>query len=117
MMQSLDLTRHPFDANSVLNWMIREWKKSPQEPLVILTAKDDGDALDNRLRVKLSTARTAIKQRMAYSEMIQFGFTSVVVPWTLEDNTELEALCLTRVVFQRHVYATAFADFDWKNHG
>lgn len=75
---------------------------------MLITGKGDGEALNNRLRVKLSTARRSLKDQGILSYQ-HFGMESTVIPWTLEDGTERDALHLVKVTHHRHVFADILA--------
>lgn len=99
-MDVLHTVQHPHTTVSILNWMLDMWKDS-SPPLTIITVKHDGMRLDNRLRVRLSQIRKAMKAKVQ-DNYIQFGFDSQVISWTEETGEELEALCLYRKVTRRH---------------
>lgn len=105
----LDTTRHSYDMAAILTWMLEIWDVHPNWDLLILTHKQDGSALDNRLRVKLSTIRKELKQKKV-SGMKQFGFDSQVMAWTLEDGTEREALVVQYKKTKRHSMRESFAE-------
>jgi hypothetical protein len=103
----LDTTRHSYDMAAILTWMLEIWDVTPSWDLLILTHKGDGSALDNRLRVKLSTIRKELKQKETRG-MKQFGFESRVIGWTLEDGTEREALVVQYRKTMRHSMRESF---------
>ena len=107
-MDILDITKHPVDSNSILNWMLWRWEQDPQAALMIITHEGDGTRLNNRLRVRLSTARTALRKG-GIKEFKQFGIETTLIAWTMSDGTRREALCLTRIVLTRHVVASVLA--------
>ena len=107
-MTLLDTTIHPYDTDSLLDWIILSWNDSPGSRLHILTQKGDGHSLDKRIRVKLSRIRTALKRRSTLGVQ-QFGIHSTVTPWVrLSDGKSLDALILVRVVHMRHVVSNVF---------
>lgn len=103
----LDTTKHPFDPASILDWALTQWDEDGRAGLVIITSKGDGDAMDGRIRVKLSLARKKLRDAKA-TGMKEFGIESQIIPWTLADGTELEALCITRKLHARHTMMEAF---------
>lgn len=98
----LDITKHPFDPASILEWMLENWSESPNNDLLVITHQGDAAALDNRLRVKLSTIRRELKNRDA--KFKQFGFESDIILWTTTESPPrmLEAVCLHYRVHMRH---------------
>lgn len=101
----LDVTKHSYDPASILEWMLENWMAEPQTDLLVITYDGDGSALDNRLRVKLSGIRRALKNRD--TKFVQFGFESDIIKWSNLDG-EYEAVCLHYRVHLRHQIADAF---------
>jgi hypothetical protein len=99
----LDAVRHPWDANSILEWAIMLWESDPGMDLLVITELGDARPMDNRLRVKLAS----VKKELG-SGFKQFGFTTTYFGWTLLDGTEREALVLSRKVHRRHTALEAF---------
>jgi len=99
----LDAVRHPWDANSILEWAIMLWESDPSMDLLVITELGEARPMDNRLRVKLAS----VKKELG-SGFKQFGFTTTYFGWTLLDGTEREALVLSRKVHRRHTALEAF---------
>ena len=106
-MTILDTTLHPYDTESILDWVLLEWQMNPRANLHILVEKGEGPSMDNKLRVKLSKIRASLK-RQRVTGVQQFGINSVFLPWTRLDGVELDSITLHRVVHMRHTFTTAF---------
>lgn len=114
-MTILDTTRHPYDTESILDWILLQWQMNPKAILHILTLPGHGDSLDRRIRVKLSKVRAALKRQQAHG-VIQFGINSVFLPWQrLDDGVMLQSVNLHRVVHMRHVFTEAFENVGLKD--
>jgi len=103
----IDAVRHPWDANSILERAIAVWDSDPATDIVIILLRGDAKPMENRLRVKLAAIRKQLKQGGG-TAIKQFGFETTTINWTLEDGTQREALCLSRVVHTRHIAIEAF---------
>lgn len=104
----LDIVRHPCDSTSILNWMLWRWEEDERAPLMVLTGKGDGKDLNNRIRVKLSTIRTAFRRANDHNYK-QFGIHSTLIKWETLDGFQYEALCLERVLEARHQISSILA--------
>jgi len=103
----LDITRHPYDSASILDWAIGIWDRFPQCNLLIITNRGDGAALDNRLRVKLSGMRKQLKHQKAIG-VKQFGIHTTFIKWDVGDGTRRDGVCLRRMIEGRHIVTEAF---------
>ena len=109
----IDIRRHPLDASSLVTWMLAAWAIEPDQTLLILTADGDGEALDNRIRVRLTKARKSVERQGAKSN--RFGFHSTCIKWTELTGDTCEALFLHRVVTRKHLFGMIIDD-DMKGH-
>lgn len=103
--------QHPYDSSMLIDWMLETWLAIPNETLVIITFPEDGLNTINRLRVKLSIARKALKVQHV-TAIRRFGIRTSVIPWTMEDGTQLEAVIMNQLIERRHVMQTALSQFD-----
>jgi len=104
----LDIRRHPFDSTGVLNWMLEQWEIKPEQTLLILTGLDDGEALDNRIRVRLTKARKSVMRSGAKIE--RFGFRTARIRWTELNGSSCSALFMHRVVTRRQTFGMVIDD-------
>jgi hypothetical protein len=79
------------------------WDSDPGMDLLVITEYGEAEAMDNRLRVKLSSVKKEL-----VSGFKQFGFTTTYMDWTLVDGTQRQALILSRKVHARHTALEAF---------
>lgn len=105
----IDLTRHPHDPASILNWALDIWERYPDQGLVIITEEGDGQSLDNRLRVKLSNVRNQIKNQ-AGADSKRFSLLTQVMPWAHDPqgNQRCEALYMEYRQRPSHIVQDAF---------
>ena len=97
----LNTVEHPFSTASILNWMLEQWSIQPSRPLVLILPPGEGEKVDNRIRVKVAKIRKSLLSS-GQDDFIQFGFHSMVIPWTEATGTNLDALCINRVKTGRH---------------
>lgn len=98
-----NLLEHPMDATSLLMWILDEWDRDPRASLVIVCRGGQGKDVLNRVRVRLSKIRKSLKDR-EIRDVKQFGIDASIIPWSLEDGYECDAVTLERTVEQRHRY-------------
>lgn len=107
-MLTLDITKHPCNAASVLAWILGVWSESPEAPALVVTHAGDGKALVNRVRVRLSNARKAMeKQGVNYHE---FTMNTDIIPWANWEGKPFEAVTFTRKVGLTHKISEALKD-------
>lgn len=107
-MLTLDITKHPCNAASVLVWILGVWDESPNAPALVVTHAGDGKALINRVRVRLSNARKALeKQGFKQNE---FTVRTEITPWADWEGKPLEAVTFTRKVGLTHKISEAMKD-------
>jgi hypothetical protein len=107
-----NIVRHPIDPAALVEWMLACWQEYPRPPLLILTHKGDGEALDNRIRVKLSKSRAILRRAHKYANLKEFGFRTTIITWTdPELGLDYDALCIEYFVSRRHSVAQSFNKF------
>ncbi len=104
----IDITKHPYDPASILEWALDIWELHPTQALLIITQKGDGAALDNRLRVKLSLVRSRMRNQHGEGTR-RFSIASEVIRWAKDARGEqaCEALCLQYMIRSSHVASDA----------
>lgn len=104
---------HPYDASSILNWMLSIWDENPAMPVVVIINAGDGDKMNQLLRTHLSQARAALKRRNIPLRT-QFGFTTKLISWNVTPTAAYEALCIVRTVQTRHRIAEMMSELRLK---
>lgn len=104
--------QHPIDSTSLLNWMLGRWNVDPYMPLIVITRVNDGESLNNRLRVQLAKVRGALR-RGGIKDTKQFGIKTQIIPWTDSDGSHYDALCLERFVTPNQRFAAIFAQMPF----
>lgn len=94
---------HEANASALLGWMLERWKDEPLASLLIITRGGEGQALNARIRVRLSEVRKEMKGE----NMIQFGFETALFRWTSLDGVTSDAISYRRVVHGRHKMLSA----------
>lgn len=110
MQNILNTVSHPMDSPSVLNWIVWRWSDS-SAPIIILTQDGEGEAMDNRLRVRLSNVRRGFKDS-GIRNYRRFGISSRVIPWTDAKGVTYDALCMNQTIMPRHIMGSILAKAD-----
>jgi hypothetical protein len=108
-MNMLDLTKHHMDAASVLSWLLNRWETHPNAMLLVITEADDGAALINRVRVRLSNARKTLKEQGVTAQQ-EFTILSTQFHWTTPRDGDFCAVCFTKKVRMSHRMRMAVHD-------
>lgn len=101
----LNTALHPFDATSILNWLIERWQEDHDRELIVITFAGDGKNLIGRVRVRLSDVRNSILNDGLKFE--EFGIKTTPMKWD-----ELDAVAFVRVKNASHHVKTMFSVFD-----
>lgn len=99
----LDIYAHPMNGPSVVSWLLDSWDNNPDAELVILTARGDGPKLIGRIRVTVSQTRKQLGLRAK-----KFTLRTSVIDWSYGESITLDAVCVKRVIAERHVVAETF---------
>lgn len=95
-MKTLDINLHPCNAASILSWLLMVWADDESAKPLVITTEGDGKALINRVRVKMTNARKALRKHGASTD--EFGMTTRVIPWTYANGEKHEAVCFEKEI-------------------